>query len=438
MSGLIHRCLYVMKAYFYLPITFLKRVVFGSDPSWKEFFWARWGVLSKGMMDAIAGRPAIWIVAQSGGEVIQISSFCKLLHAEFPGCSIVLSVNDRNALGAARKIEGVSAAFDQPWDVGSACTRLLKKVNPKALIFVQAVAFPMFLRKAHRQGVRTILINGFMDSNWATSRAQRRATSFIFYRDLDYIGVRNPSDADGYRTIGADPRRISITGDMRLDFSRFMLSDTVKEELRKELRITDDDVVFLGGSIYEAELRIVIDAYCEAKRAYPRLKLILAPRYSDAIQAAEHIMKAAKLDYVKRSAINSANEARHDAMILDTFGELARLYSVATVVFLGGSLIKVNGQSHGQNIIEPIAQKKPVLFGPYIDRWSEITSQFKRIYPDSEVSNTADLTRGILGLLGNDHIVDMLIKKEGDIVDQKNDSVQNSVKFVAGILNSNI
>jgi 3-deoxy-D-manno-octulosonic-acid transferase len=428
------RAAYVLKAYFYLPITFTKRVVFGRDSYWKQFFWSRWGFPPKELLKKSKEKKTIWINAQAGGEVTQIFTFCKLLRQQFVDYCLIASVNEYRPLLAARRIKELDFVFDQPWDLDSVTRRTLKKIKPIALIFVEHAPYPKLLKNATRLGIPTILVSGFMSKNWPKHQSQIRPIALKFYRYLQYIGVKEEIDAQGYLNLGAPPERIKVTGNMKFDLDYLTLSEEEKDNLYQQLRLKKEDLIFLAASLLGDEGRIVIEAYNELKKYYPHLKLIFVPRYNNIIPEAEEFLTRLNFKWVRRTQINKIKEDNFDVIIVDTFGELNRLYALASVIFLGGSIVKSSNLAYGKNIIEPLIQKKPIFFGPHMRHWVEIIWQLKNIYPYLEVHDSKELTQAVINLLKNPLIIDRLKTKAQEIIDLNQDAVRNNVEFVTEVI----
>ena len=128
---------YTIKPFFYLPITFLRRVVFGRDAHLKQYFWDKWGFLDKHMNDILSGAESIlWIDVASGGEILQLVSFLRLLKKHHKGLKIVLSTASDDAYAYAEKLDTIDFVFNTPWDFAFVARRALRQVNPNLFISV--------------------------------------------------------------------------------------------------------------------------------------------------------------------------------------------------------------------------------------------------------------------------------------------------------------
>lgn len=427
---------YVLGVYCYLPITFIKRVIFCRDPYWNQFFWSRWGFLPREVLREAKRKKTIWIVALAGGEVTQMFTFSKLLHQVFPDYYLIASVNDYKPLMALKKVKEIDYVFDQPWDLNSVTKRVLRKIKPCALIFVENPHFPKLLKNAFNFKIPTILVSGFMSKNWPRHQTVVRLMTSNFYQHLQYIGVKEGADAEGYRKLGANPERIKVVGNMKFDLDYLTLSQSEKDDFYKELGLNKDDFVLLGGSLLGIEGRIVIDAYNVIRRSFPRAKLIFVPRYNDIIPEAESRLDELNIKWIRRSCINALMKNGFAAVLVDTFGELNRMYALASVIFIGGGIVKTSNLAYGKNIIEPLVQKKPVFFGPNMNHWVEITAQLKEIYPPLEVRNAEELSEGVIRLFQNERVLASLEMKALEIIGANRDAVRNNVQFVTEIINS--
>jgi hypothetical protein len=185
---------YVAKAYGYLPITFLRRAVFGRDPYLRRFFWSRWGVVPADVMAALGGGPVIWIEAISGGEVTQIVSFCRSLRAALPGPRLLLATNNRYSYEFATATLAVDAVVDSPWDCRGPVRRALSTVAPRALVGVENLTSPVLFREARRRGVTTVLASGLMSKDFHRHPMMHRSMPWRPFDGLDWIGAKSEED----------------------------------------------------------------------------------------------------------------------------------------------------------------------------------------------------------------------------------------------------
>lgn len=429
---------YRRQAYRSLPITFIRRVLLGRDPYWRRYFWNRWGYVGPALEKAPTGRPVLWLDALSGGEVTQAVTFCRQLRAALPGWSIILSTNNKYSFDFAVEHLDVDAVFDAPWDCPAPMRRALALIRPAAWVSIQLVYNPVLVGELRRAGVTTVLVSGLMSKGIHLHPQGVRAAELNPYGDLDWIGARTEEDAAGYIERGVSPERVRVTGNMKFDLDFLRVSDAERRALAASLHLVDGEPVMLAASVHPGEEVLIGRAYLLARQTAPNLRLIVVPRYQFDVDRATSTLSALGLSIVRRTAAGTP-VGRDSVIIVDTFGELNRLYSVATAVFLGGTMYRRNVTGFGQNPIEPLAHGKPLFFGPFMNLWREITDELKQSWPAVEVLSAEDLAAGVTAVLaGGSNVAAlrqatdrMLARHEGDV--QRNvDLVRDALAGRAG------
>lgn len=425
---------YALTAYLHLPKTFLHRVVFGQDPYWRQFFWSRWGSLPEEVVTGCRNQKVVWIDAVSGGEVMQSFSFCKHLRRLLPNHVLVLSCNSYDGLKAARNISGIDYLVDTPWDIGWVARRVLRKIRPVAVVCVQTPAQPVFLRQARRLQVPTVIASGFMGGDWPAHPTMTRPMALRVFESVDHVGAKTSDDLESFKNLCIPFRRLEVTGDLKYDFEYFRLSSHERDKLRRELGFGADDPVLVGGSLNYGEERIVLDAFVKAKASFPDLRLVMAPRYLDRLAQVEQELHARECRYVRRSTGSSVSGGPPDVVLVDTFGELGRLYAIATIGVLGVTLIPRFKIAYGQNIIEPLLQGTPVFFGPHARRWGKITDAMAAVWPGLRVQDSDDIARGIAEVLTRPELLAALRRKAAALADQQHGAALGNARFIADIV----
>ncbi len=319
--------------------------------------------------------PRIWLHAVSVGETMAACAILDAIRAQLPGAKVIVSTATDAAQHTARRL--LSKADDfvyYPLDAPLCVRRALNAVRPDIFLTVETELWPNFLHLAKQRGIATMLVNGrFSDNALKTSRALGPFWHWMMH-NVDLFAMRSQTDFDRAAALGAPPDRLRLTGDCKLDQPVRLLSELEVGQLRDELALDRHAPVLLAGSTHAGEEQQLAVAWTRLRRQHPAARLVLAPRHTDRIEQVEQQLAGAGYATVRRSTLLSHNGhgvngcAPADAIILiDTIGELRRLYAVADVTFVGGSLIKRGGH----NVLEPAIQGKPVLFGPHVDNFKD-------------------------------------------------------------------
>jgi 3-deoxy-D-manno-octulosonic-acid transferase len=210
--------------------------------------------------------------------------------------------------------------------------------------------------------------------------------------------VQNETYAERLEALGAAPDRLVVTGNLKFDSCPTAAPAGRDEALACEFGLGPAERVLVGGCTWPGEDEALLSAYRTLRAQFPRLRLILAPRQAERFGPVEHLVRQAGLPCVRRTALGEGAQGEPDAVILlDTVGELARVYGLATVVFVGGSLIPHGGH----NILEPSGLAKPVLFGPHTANFRDITDEFIAHSAARRVADPQELTKALRELLLN-------------------------------------
>jgi 3-deoxy-D-manno-octulosonic-acid transferase len=312
---------------------------------------------------AMGGHP-IWIHAVSVGETVTAAPIVRELLRRHPGTSIVLTtVTATGARVAAERLAGTVVHRYAPVDLPGPVRRTLAAFRPRCLVILETELWPNLLRLARASGVRVMVANGRISDR--SYRRYRRVRWFMraALAAVDVFGMRDEEDARRIISLGADPRRVIVTGNIKHEVPA---GDVETSAWRRRLGLDPDAPVWVAGSTHRGEEALVIEAHVRARDRRPGLRLVLAPRHPERVEEVERLIMARGLPVVRRSAGPGAG---HDGavVVVDTVGELAQIYQAADVVFVGGSLVPAGGH----NVIEPAASHKPVLFGPHTSNFQE-------------------------------------------------------------------
>lgn len=417
---------YATKAYAYLPVTFLKRGL-SRDPYWRQYFWNRWGFLPRNVAQ-LASRAPLWIEAYGGGEVTQLGTLCRLLREEFPQLLVVLSTNNLYSFRYARSRLSLDAVFDTPWDLSGPVRRALNRLAPRSLCFVESVKYPVLARAARDRGIQAILINGFISRGWKDHSFMQRAVQMGAYRSLDAVGARSEEDAEVFRGLGVPPDRITVTGNMKADPESVRLRPEERAALLARLGWQPDAPVFVAGSVRRGEDQEVVGAYREVRRRVPELKLVFAPSYNDRHDLTALMSMVGAEEAIRLSELEARQGHGRPIVVVDTFGDLPRLYGLGTVVFVGSLVYGKTG--YGHNLMEPMLHGVPIVVGPFVGQWREFVEEFRAEWDGAQVGDGQGLARSLAALLESPALHARLAARVTKAVEGHLGAVQTTIEFL--------
>ena len=347
---------------------------------------------------SLGGEPRIWVHAVSVGEVTAAAPIVSSLRDELPGACIVLTTGTETGQDmASRLVPEATALMYYPLDIPGVVKKVIGTVRPDVFVATETELWPNFLRHFARSGGRAVMVNGRI-----SPRSFRRYSKTRFFWEavlsrVDSIGVISAVDAERIIAMGAPPGRVRVLGNAKYDGLASRVEPRLREEIGRALDLGEDARVFVAGSTHEGEEDVVLDVYGRLLREDPGLKLILVPRHIE--RGAEVSALAAKAgfgDVIRMTDIRGGRKPSGERVfIIDVIGELFKVYSLATVVYCGGSLVPRGGQ----NILEPAAWGKVIFYGPSMEDFTDEKTILEEAGAGIPVENGNELHSGIRKLL---------------------------------------
>ncbi|RJQ59353.1 MAG: hypothetical protein C4530_09250 [Desulfobacteraceae bacterium] len=359
----------------------------------------RLGRYPDSVLRKIRGKPRIWIHAVSVGEVRSAAAIIRALSKTLPGSALVLSTGTEQGQAFARKQAGPAATcIYAPFDFVQATRKSLAAVFPDVLACVETEIWPNWLMEAHRMGIKTALVNGRISIRSVRRYLMIKPLMKEILQQVDAFSMIGTADAERLRRIGAPEERIEINGNAKYDLLLQQVRGGIRETMAARYRIDGSQPVFVAGSIRSGEVATVLESYEAILHSVPGTLLILAPRHIERVPQIVCQVNARGLRCQLRTGLDSGMLNRTaPVVVLDTIGELYETYSIASVVFCGGSLVPLGGQ----NVLEPAVWSKPVLYGPSMDDFLDAKELLDRTGGGIQVANGSDLAERTQYLLQN-------------------------------------
>jgi len=338
----------------------------------------------------------IWVHALSVGEVMSAIPLIDVLKEKYPENDLIFSATTRQGIAFAREeLEGkVKALIPMPMDFWWSVRRALHAINPAVLVVVETDIWPGFLWAARKSKVKCLLINGRISPR-----------TYSFYKKLSFLVrkmfglfdkclMQTDLDRDRLLAIGMNREKIQTAGNIKFDRPWTPMKDSERAQWLGELGIRKEDIVFVAGSTHPGEEVILLRVFKRVLEKFPGMRLVVAPRK---IERADEILKLAQeKELVATLRTKMANNAgKYDVLIVDTMGELGRIYGLARISFVGGSLVPFGGH----NLLEPASFGCPVLFGPHTENFVRMAEELIRAEGGWRVEEQGQLEEAVLRLL---------------------------------------
>ena len=362
-------------------------------------FWQRLGYLPVSLN--VDAESSIWIHAVSVGEVLTARALLPELRERYPSLRLFMSTTTMTGQRLAREnLQGLDGVFYFPFDLNFIVNRTLRLVKPKLFIMMETEIWPNLLRACHRYDVKTILVNGRISSR---SYPRYRAIRPLFCKVLAHVDrfcMQGNESSRRLIELGADPGRVTVTGTLKFDSLETPAARPglqTKDRVLRYFRISELRHVVVAASTLRGEEEPVLRAFAKIKLDTADALLIIAPRHPERFDEVVRMVDSAGFSAARRTDLPIDSEPRVDVVVLDTIGELARLYQIATVVFVGGSLVDVGGH----NILEPAIFGKPIVFGPWMQNFKEVAETFLAANGACQVQSGDELEETLQALLND-------------------------------------
>lgn len=426
----LYTILAVILFFLALPYMLIRMILTGR---YREAFWQMLGFWSKEVQEKIGSQGCIWIHAVSVGEGVAASAIVKELRKLHPQAKLLISTVTETGQRMARKIIPEADAFvyfplDFPWLVRKA----LKIFQPRVFIMVETELWPNFLRESKKLGISNLVVNGrISDKSLKRYRYLDKFWGGMFQDMLakvDFFSMQSQVDTEHILALGADPQKVATTGNTKYDQCYGYLAPEEKKVLREDLALPDRAAVFVVGSTHKGEEEYILDCFKEIKKHYPSYVMVLAPRHLDRVGEVENLCKQAGFQVVRRT--KGLKNTVQDILILDTIGELGRVYGLAEIVYVGGSLVSTGGH----NLLEPAAQGKPVFFGPHMYNFKETTQLVLKHQAGIQVQTPQELKEKVLHFLADKKSLEQIGKKAWDMVEENKGASLKNAQIISDYL----
>ena len=391
-----------------VPLHLRARLGYGADPS--------------------GNGPVAWVHAVSVGEAIAAAPLVDGLRQTYPDLPVVMTtVTETGARVVRERFSGTAAHRFFPIDFPGAARRVIGAINPAFLMCMETELWPNTFRILARRGVPVMVANGRLSDRSFRRYLLVRPLLRSLLEGIRVFAMQSQEDARRIIALGAPAERVFVTGNVKNEPTADPAGSI--ELWSRLLGLREGERVWIAGSTHRGEEEAVLAAHATARQDCPDLVLVIAPRHPERVPEVLGLVAARGWPAVRRSELPRQRPV--DAVIVvDTVGELAPIYSVADVVFLGGSLVPVGGH----NMLEPALRRKPVLFGPHTGNFREAAAMLVRSGGGVVVHDAEALARHLVRLLLNDDVRKRLGGLAYEAVASRQGAVQATLDLVAQFL----
>lgn len=424
---------------FFYNVALLMGLV-GSSPWWlwrmattqryREGLAARLGRVPLWLRSQAAQRPVLWVHAVSVGEVLAASRLVGDLDRAFPAMQVLVSTTTRTGQALARQRFGANRVFYCPLDLPWAVRAYLTALQPRMLVLAETEFWPNLLSACFRRNIPVAVVNArISDRSWPRYRALRHLWRPILGQ-LSTALAQSETDAQRLIAIGVRAERVSVAGNLKFD-----VRAAQESEATRLFRAAGTGLRFIvAGSTLDGEEQALLAAWPRFIEADPQLALVLAPRHPERFNAVAALLEQSGVSWIRRSAWQPSQLiSTGQIILLDTIGELASVYSLASVAFVGGSLVPAGGH----NPLEPAQFGVPIVMGPHYANFRAITDDL-RAHDAIRIASKETLPQTLLDLLGNREASAALGARARQVFDAQSGATDRSVQAIHAILASQV
>jgi len=378
--------------------------------------------------------PPVWLHAVSVGEVVAATPLVRELTARRPELPLLVSTVTDTGRGVAEARLPAKQFVFFPLDFGWAVGRALDRVRPRAVLLTETEIWPNFLRACSARGIPVVLVNGRISPRSFPRYRQVRGLFGRVLQEIRLFCMQTPEDASRVLDLGAPRERVHVVGNLKFDLAGLSpttggtAGGTDGPAVRQMLGLPSSRPVLVAGSTHRGEEGLIADAFKAVRRSVPDLTLILVPRHPERLGEVEALLEREGLPWVRRSRVPTQGGAA--VILVDTMGELGRLYAAGTVVFVGGSLVPIGGH----NILEPAIHARPVLFGPHMGNFAEMARLFLEQRAGVEVRDAGALAEETLRLLREPGVAERMGETGRRIVEAHRGAGRRTMDLLEAVL----
>ena len=388
---------YLYSALFYMLLPFLLvRMLLRSRraPAYRQRLAERFGFFEED--PAPAGAPVIWVHAVSLGETLAAAPLIEALLEHWPDHRLVVTTTTPTGSERVRALFGERVFHVYaPWDLPGAVRRFLRRVRPRLLLIMETELWPNMLHYSSALGCRTLLANARLSARSARGYARFAGLTRTMLQQLDTVACQSVADGERFLALGLSPAALHVTGSIKFDLELDASLRAAAADLRRELG-ADSRPVLVAASTHPGEDEQVLAAFARLRRETDNCLLVLVPRHPERFDEVHALCRAQGWSVARRSTGVSPGPGV-DVLLGDTMGELLLLLSVGRVAIIGGSLVPHGGH----NVLEAAAWGVPVVTGPHMFNFEEISGLLVEAGAMVRLQDPADLPACLQALLAD-------------------------------------
>ncbi len=388
------------------------------------------------------GRKVIWLHCVSVGETNAARPLVDELKSNFPDHRIVISTTTLTGQTLAQTIfkDKADAVFYFPFDWKFSVRKALANYKPSIVLLMETEIWPRFIREAKKSGAKIAIVNGRLSEKSFRRYSIVRGFVSTVLEDVDLALMQGEDDLHSIRSLGMDSDRIGLTGNIKFDLEIDERESETAERLSHRFDIGSGKYLIVAGSTHSPEERVVLEAFSKARASLQtEARLLIAPRHLERFNEVAQIAADAGFLVARCSEPEKSGDKNADVILLDSVGELRAVFSLAHIVFVGGSLIPHGGQS----VLEPASAGKAIITGPHTQNFSSVVKEFATHRAMIQLPLQVEendyiplLTNAFENLLIDPVEREFLGRNASSVMQMNRGATKNTVKYLRPLINA--
>ncbi len=417
------RWLYSLLLYLVAPLLLVRlHWLARSNPAWGQRWRERFGAVTP----VETGRTLVWLHTASVGEVLAAAPIARALLQE---ADVALLITTTTPTGADR----VAALFgDQvrhayaPFDLPGSVNRFLDRVQPRLYLMMETELWPNTLAACRAREIPCLLINGRLSEKSARGYQRFAGVTRPMLQGLTEAGIQNRDDAERFQDLGLRPEATHITGNIKFDLTLDDSARTRAAELREQWQGNPARPIWIAASTHEGEDGPILEAFAQVRaQTTSNPLLVLVPRHPERFDSVAELSAERGFSTARRS-VGEAPGADVQVLVGDVMGELLTMYGASDIAFVGGSLIE-NG---GHNLIEPAAWGLPILSGPSLYNFVEVTKLLREAGGLQVIENPKELAEQVVNLIETEDLRSIRGQAAREVAEANRGALQKTLELI--------
>ncbi len=376
-----------------------------------------------------SAKPVIWVHSVSVGETIASAPMVRALKEQYPDHQILITTMTPTGSEQVRKIHEESVAHVYaPYDLPDAANRFINTVSPDIAIIIDTELWPNTIAACHQRNIPVILANARLSERSAKGYGRLGQLTRKMLEQISVVAAQSKEDGQRFIRLGLPASHLSVTGSIKFDLSVSPEIITAGKALRQRWQkgMGTDIRLLIAASTHDGEDQQILDAFKNIYTQDDRVRLLLVPRHPERFDAVFSLIQKNNLSVIRHSLESTTDD--HTRVILgDTMGEMMKLFAASDIAFVGGSLVATGGH----NMLEPAALGLPVLSGPYVFNFAEISHSLENAGGLKRVENKEELASSVLEILQDDRVSSEMGKRAEQFVRSNRGALQKTLNIIA-------